>query len=430
MGLSVIKDKLERKISLISSIQDEADFFLEVCNYLYFLVSDARLSHIISQITHLRERDHETYNKLQQEALNTLKEIRKNLGDLLLQHGIAEDEVKGLFDHFDKLNNGKIQTSSPLWGALEFDLYRQIFPTIDEKYPKVQMSQFVMKDELNNIILVSPYKEILAKCREEFESIELIRKTAIWGVWARLLLVYRAIYTSNEKVQEEFDRSPLTGMGMTLLIGEMRDIIGGRHAPTYGKRVHFKQAECLLDLRRLHDFVLDNLDKTNLGFVLLRKYKQRCEWYDHEDLLKLTASQENQERNNAEANLTRRLACYLHDSGVIPLSQVIFGRVRPDLLGLYSGEELFPIEVKVIRENELERLKVGFNQILEYLRTIDVSEGFYVVFCCGDFTLDILETIPINNQRINIVTINLSQTPPSQRTPRIWRVTLEDLIGK
>ena len=56
------------------------------------------------------------------------------------------------------------------------------------------------------------------------------------------------------------------------------------------------------------------------------------------------------------------------------------------------------------------------------------EEGFYVVYCRGDFTLDIPDTIFLKNKRINIVTIDLFETPPSQRTPNIWTITKEDLI--
>ena len=135
LGLSTVKEKLERKFGLILGIQNEADFFLEICNYLYSLVLDIRLSHIVAQILHERDRTHETYNKLRQEALDRLREIRKGLQDLLRQHGISEDESKSLFERFDKIDTGIIHTSNPLWDALEDSLCR-IFVLIDEKYPR------------------------------------------------------------------------------------------------------------------------------------------------------------------------------------------------------------------------------------------------------------------------------------------------------
>jgi len=426
LALPAIKEKLERKFALISDIESEADFFLEICNYLYSLTSDMRLSPIIARILHERDLTHETFNGLQQEALNRLREIRKGLQDLLRHHDMSEAESQSLFEKFDKIDTGIIHTSNPLWDALEDSLCR-IFLIINDKYPKIQLDKFATKDRHGNIVLAPSHEEILRRCREEFELLNLNRRTAIWGAWERLLLVYQAIYISDREWRQEIQKNLLSAMGLASLISEMKKIISGQPDIASSRIRHFKKDECLLDIRRLHNFVLDSLDKTSLGFALIRKYKQRCEWYDRENLLKLTEKQTDQVRNQVEVKLTRRLARYLHDNGVVPLSQVILGSVRPDLLGLYSGEELFPIEVKVIRLNEKERLRFGFNQILQYLRTIDVKEGFYIVFCRGDFTLDIPDSVLINDQRINLVTIDLFETPPSQRPPQIWRVTEEDL---
>jgi hypothetical protein len=302
-----------------------------------------------------------------------------------------------------------------------------VFVIINEKYPKIRMDKFATKDKHGNIVLAPSHAEILRRCREEFELLKLNRRTAIWGAWERLLLVYQAVYISDREWREKIRKNPLSAMGLASLISEMKKIISGQPDIASSRIRHFKRDECLLDLRRLHNFVLDSLDKTSLGFALIRKFKQRCEWYDRENLLKLTERQTGQQRNQVEVKLTLELARYLHDNGVIPLSQVILGSVRPDLLGLYSGEELFPIEVKVIKLNEKRRLRLGFNQILQYLRTIGMKEGFYIVFCRGDFTLDTPDSVLINDQRINLVTIDLFETPPSQRTPQIWRVTEEDL---
>jgi hypothetical protein len=72
---------------------------------------------------------------------------------------------------------------------------------------------------------------------------------------------------------------------------------------------------------------------------------------------------------------------------------LVFGNSKLDVLGSSSGEEIVPLEVKVVKQKEQNRLRKGFNQILTYLRTIEVTEGFYVVFCRGDFVLEIPKTI-------------------------------------
>jgi hypothetical protein len=103
--------------------------------------------------------------------------------------------------------------------------------------------------------------------------------------------------------------------------------------------------------------------------------------------------------------------------------------VRPDVFGIYSRDEFFPIEVKVVRKNDINRVKTGFNQILTYIRTIDVTEGFYVLFCIGDHTLEIPNSILIDARCIHIITIDIFETSPSKRNSIIWTVTQEKLLA-
>jgi hypothetical protein len=129
-------------------------------------------------------------------------------------------------------------------------------------------------------------------------------------------------------------------MSLSALSSEMKNVVS-KVVFRDNKRGMFDKKTSLLDLTRIHNFVLDNIEKSNLGFGILIRYKQRCEWFDKERLLSLLEDNKTG-RKKIEEILTRDISKYLHDNGVIPLSEVVFGRSRPDLLGLYSGEELFP----------------------------------------------------------------------------------------
>jgi allophanate hydrolase subunit 1 len=67
-----------------------------------------RISPIIARILHERDLTHKTFNGLQQEALNRLREIRKGLQDLLGQYDMGEVESQSLFERFDKIDTGLI----------------------------------------------------------------------------------------------------------------------------------------------------------------------------------------------------------------------------------------------------------------------------------------------------------------------------------
>jgi len=426
MSSSNLKEKLTRKFNFISEIESESDFYLELIDYLVLLLSDTRLSYIVNMITREGEYAKEKYNKSRKNAIDLLCETRKNLQDLLTEHGIKEEEAKSFFQHFDKLVSGQMTTSAHLEEALEGDIYDVIYKIVKD-YPKIPLDKIAEpKDKIGNWIVLSPLKEALESCKEERNYFYLEGQRAVWGAWERLLLIPKALYASDKTIRETFKKNALVGMGFSALSSEMKNIVS-RGVFQQNKSSTFNREKSLRDLTRIHNFTLDNIDRSSLGFGILRRYKQRCEWFDKERLLAMIDNQKG-ERKEIEETLTQEISRYLHDNGVIPLSEVVLGRVRPDLLGLYSGEELFPIEVKVIKSNEIGRLKTGFNQILTYLVTIDVTEGFYIVYCVGDFTLDMPSSIFTNDRRINVIIINLFRTPPSHRKPNIKRVTEEDLV--
>jgi hypothetical protein len=427
LSFSNLEEKLKRKFHFISEIKSEPDFYLELIHYLVLLSSDTRLSYIINMITQDGERAKEKLNGVSKKAIELLLKTRENFQEVLIQHGIKEEDAKCLFQHFDGLVSGKISTSARLEEALEGDLYCVIYKVVKD-YPKIPLDKIAEpRDDIGNWIVLSPLKEALESFKEARNYFDLERIHAVWGAWERLLLIPRALYTTNKEIHVTFEENALLAMGLSALSSEMKNIVS-RGVFQQNKSSHFKREDSLLDLTRIHNFVLDNLEKSNLGFSIFRRYKQRYEWFDNEQLL-ASIDNEKSKRRKIEAKLTREISKYLHDNGVIPLSEVVFGRSRPDVLGLCSGEELFPIEVKVINENEIKRLKNGFNQILTYIETIDVSEGFYVVYCVGDFILDMPSTILKNERRINIIKINLFRTPPSKRKSNIKIVTREDLTN-
>jgi hypothetical protein len=427
LSFSSLKEKLDRKFSFISAIESESDFYLELIDYLVLLLSDTRLSYIVGMITQDGERAKEKFNMVRKQTVDLLLKTRNNLQELLTKNGIKEDDAKNLFQHFDGLFSGKISTSAIFEEALEREIYTVIYKIVKD-YPDIPLDKIAKpRDEIGNWIVLSPLKEAIENCREARSYHDLEKKHAVWGAWERLALIPRALYTTSKEIHETFEENAVLAMGLSALSSEIKNIVS-KGVFRQNNSCRFSRETALLDLTRIHNFVLDNIEKSNLGFGILTRYKQRCEWFDKEQLLSLIENK-GTERKKIEAKLTREMSKYLHDNGIIPLSEVVFGRSRPDLLGLYSGEELFPIEVKVIESNEIGRLKTGFNQILTYIETIDVLEGFYVVYCVGDFILDIPSSIFRNERRINIIKINLFRTPPSKRKPNVKTVTNEDLTN-
>ena len=427
LSATTLKESLQRRFDLISSVHSDSDLFLEICNYIDKVATDQRLSTIAISISIERKKALETYDNLAVNAKDLLSNLGKKLQERLISNNIDPNFVNSTFEHFNGIISGNIITSSEVWQSLESDLREANWTTIAQ-YPDVKVND-IATVKGDRIYFPESIENLLGKCVEELQHIKIIKETAVWGAWNNLLIIYQAVYFSDRTWKEKFKENALAGMNFALLVGEMRRILSSKdYAEDSSKRLVFKREQALTDLRRVHNYILDHLDKTSVGLSILRRYKQRCEWFNQDSLISLIDNSEKDGRQaNTEETLTQELCAYLHDNNVMPLAQVVFGKSRPDILGLFSQDELFPIEVKVVKKKENEKIKKGFNQILTYIRTIDLTEGFYVIFCRGDFQLEIPNAIFAYNRQVNIVTINVFENPPSTRKAEIWQFSEKDL---
>ena len=149
---------------------------------------------------------------------------------------------------------------------------------------------------------MSPLKEAIENCKEERSYYDLERKHAVWGAWERLLLIPRALYTTSKEIHATLEENALLAMSLSALSSEMKNVVS-KVVFRDNKRGMFDKKTSLLDLTRIHNFVLDNIEKSNLGFGILTRYKQRCEWFDNERLL-ASIDSEKSKRRKIEAKLT------------------------------------------------------------------------------------------------------------------------------
>lgn len=430
-SLDAIRESLQRRVDLISKLHNEGDLYLETCNYLNAIVSDQRTKPIVQSILTDGDCLFENHKKLKNKVTKKLLKIAQSVRESL-SNAIDSKEIDALFSDFDGFaSNRRWVSGRQTWESLENSLRNICWIIKDSKNIKTD-GVFTVKDNL--VQFNSTDEKLFAKCHEEWESIQTAEQTAVWGAWNRLVRVYRAVYGTKRECQEALNKDVLAGSGFVSDVNEMKKIIANSSALKQlslileSKNDHFNHKLVLIDLERLHNFILDRFNRTSLGLALLTKYKRRCEWYDQEEMLGKTAELDEQKRDTVEKELTRKLCMFLLDNNVMPLSEVSLGKSRPDVL-IQSKEEMFPIEVKVVRLNDNDRVKKGFNQIVTYIRTNDASEGFYVIFCRGDFTLQIPKTVLKDSIRINIVTVELPETSPSSRKTNIWKITQNDLLS-
>ncbi len=164
----------------------------------------------------------------------------------------------------------------------------------------------------------------------------------------------------------------------------------------------------------LYDYIDENLDDQKLLLALLRRYKQRCEWFRRDSLLKMY----NENTQIGEKSLAMDLYEYLFDQGIEFSIEPSSASGKPDLIAAQNTDDPLIADAKIFdpqKSKNIAYITKGFNQIYQY--TMDYNEpfGYLVIFkiCEEDLKLDFKEkerAIPFviyNNKTIFFIVIDI-----------------------
>lgn len=132
-------------------------------------------------------------------------------------------------------------------------------------------------------------------------------------------------------------------------------------------------------LETMYDYIDEKLDDQRLLLGLLKKYKQKCEWFQRDYLYKLCSNNP----SKGEKMLVNYLYKYLHDQGIQFSIEPQSASGEADLVSIQSAEEAIVADAKVFwpeRDKGTNYICKGFNQT--YLYTTDYNEpfGYLVIF--------------------------------------------------
>ena len=132
-------------------------------------------------------------------------------------------------------------------------------------------------------------------------------------------------------------------------------------------------------LETAYDYIDEKLDDQRLLLGLLRKYKQKCEWFQRDYLYDRCI----QHTEIGEKILANHLYEFLHDQGIQFSIEPQSVSGEADLVSIQSGEEAIVADAKIFwpeKSKNISYLCKGFNQV--YLYTADYNEpfGYLVVF--------------------------------------------------
>jgi len=177
-------------------------------------------------------------------------------------------------------------------------------------------------------------------------------------------------------------------------------------------------------LDAIYYYIDEKLDDQRLILGILKKYKQKCEWFQRDTLYNSCIHN----LSKGEYSLANNLYEYLHDQGIQFFIDPQSASGKADFVSIQSGEEPIIADAKIFwpeKSKGVNYICKGFNQI--YLYTVDYNEPFgYLVifnmagkdlkFSFANYSLN-FPFIVHNAKTIYFITINiyLHETSASKR---------------
>jgi len=189
-------------------------------------------------------------------------------------------------------------------------------------------------------------------------------------------------------------------------------------------------------LEPLWSYLEEQIDDGGIALALLRRYKQKCEWFERNPVYQLATSDTKQ----GERSLQFHLFNYLHDQGLNFWIEPASASGEIDLIVDQQGDNRLLADTKVFTGDTGYIVK-GFAQIYQY--TLDYNEGFgyLVIFkTCEngiDFDLDrslsagSIPCLSHNNKTIFLLVIDVFpyDKPASKRGQlKTKKISKDDLI--
>ena len=181
-----------------------------------------------------------------------------------------------------------------------------------------------------------------------------------------------------------------------------------------GKHDEAIEAFRLAYVEPLFDYIDEQIDDRRMILMLLKKFKQRCEWFRREQLF----SQFKDDTGQGEKRLASHLYEYLHDQGIQFHIEPESASGRVDLVSLQTGRDRIVADTKLFnpeRGQDRQYLIKGFRQVYDYAKDFNEPFGYLVIFktCRQDIavpTMHLESGIPFvvhNNKTIFIVVIDI-----------------------
>lgn len=174
-----------------------------------------------------------------------------------------------------------------------------------------------------------------------------------------------------------------------------------------------------------YEYIIEQLDDQSEMLALLIKYKERCEWFQRDNLYELW----NSDTARGEKLLAFDLYEYLHDKGIVFNIEPASASGEIDMIALQGTNDPLLADAKIFNSEKGKGkpyIKKGVSQIYNYMCDYNEALGYLVIFTTSDksvcFNLEKKQGIPrllYNNKAIFFIVIDIfpHATSASQRKP-------------
>jgi len=181
------------------------------------------------------------------------------------------------------------------------------------------------------------------------------------------------------------------------------------------------------DVEQVQEELLRRIGTVRSRRAIVERFKVRAEWHDRERLRQLGA-----EPRHGEARLRDELARFLFDAGLNPVTEVVLGNVRADIVAV-ATPTLY-VEAKQYQRGERKVVTDAMKQIWDTAGRLTeepykIREAFLVIFRRGGRRVQLPEHVPGFGITVYLVLIDIgdaAQTGSRQRAAPLV-ITAEEL---
>lgn len=250
-----IIENLERHFNSFMDQQNDWGFFLGLSDYVNFIINTPETEKFIFLINAERKAEEKILQKLGEETIKEIELAKEKLLKTIKDNNVSSPRLTNEIEEYENHKNGKIIGSEPLPSSLGECLNDIILALWENNYKEL-IKDFI--DEKGRITKndfsekLGLYEELRRKHKER-------EKTALWGAWGHLCLVYISILKRDEELEKlKKDKTQFfTALNLKGVFYEMKRIEEGN----LDKAVQFKKETYKSYSSRIHNHLIKELSQ-------------------------------------------------------------------------------------------------------------------------------------------------------------------------